>query len=199
MGILDDVKKIKLPVTNLPILRAIKNRFSPRVFSSENIPQKDIEIIIEAARLAPSARNIQPWFFYQVLSGTLEFDKLLTCLPERNMWVKTAPIVIMACFDPKEPNGSDNRWALYDLGAAVLSFILQATELKYYCRQIGIFDQEKARQEFLIPDNFCPFTLIAIGKMGDEKDYQKADPEIIQKELILNSKKTVILENLKIR
>ncbi len=199
MKIVEEILKTRLPKTNLLVLDAIKNRFSPRVFSSDSIPQENIEIILEAARHAPSGRNYQPWFFYYVKQGTKEYEKLFTCIPERNFWAKTAPVIIVACCDPTDPKEVKNRWALYDLGASVMSLILEATELKYSCRQIGSFDWGKTKQEFSIPDPYEPFTLIAIGKMGTEDDYQKADKEIVEKELVPNPKKTKISENLKIR
>ncbi len=196
MLITERIKQIRIPPTNFPVLDNIKKRFSPRIFSSTPIPQSDLDAIFEASRLAPSGRNHQPWFFYLARAGTTEYAKLFTCIPERNMWAKTAPVIIIACYDPIEPKDETNRWAIYDLGAAVMSLVLQATELNYACRQIGSFDWTKTKQEFSIPDPLLPFTLIAIGKMGTEEDYQKADPEIIQKELVPNPRKPKIYQDL---
>ena len=39
------------------------SRFSPRVFSNEEVPNNNLEIILEAARFSPSSYNRQPWFF----------------------------------------------------------------------------------------------------------------------------------------
>lgn len=196
MTILENVRKTKILNTNLLVLNCIKKRFSPRVFSSSPIPQSDLNTIFEAARLAPSARNHQPWFFYYAKKGTAMYEKLFTCIVDRNFWAKTAPIIVIACYDPTEPNDEVNRWATYDLGAAVLSLVLQATELGYHCRQIGSFDCNGAKQKFSIPDPFLPFTLIAVGKMGTEEDYKKANPEIIKKELEPNTRKSVIFQEL---
>jgi len=196
MTILDKVKTVRIPSTNLRVLDSIKKRFSPRVFSSEQIPQSDLDIIFEAARLAPSGRNHQPWFFYVTHIKTPEYEKIFSYIPERNFWAKTAPVIIIACYDPTEPKDGNNRWATYDLGASVMSLVLQATELNYYCRQIGSFDWDKMKQEFSIPDPLQPFTLIAVGKIGTEEIYQKADQETVQKELEPNSKKPKIYQNL---
>lgn len=176
-----------------------KKRFSPRVFSADPVPQEDIEIIFEAARLTPSARNLQPWHFYKVLKGSPEHDELFKCIPDRNIWAKTAPVIIVACYDPTEPNDGKNRWAIYDLGASVMSMIIQATDLGYYCRQIGSFDWGKVKSKFSIPDPLVPFTLITIGKIGTEKDFLNAGKEIIEKELSSNTKKVGILDNLNLK
>ncbi len=197
MSIVENINKIRTPQTSLPVLECIKRRFSPRVYSAEPIPEADLEIIFEAARLAPSARNRQPWFFYVARQDTAEYEKLFTCIPDINQWAKTAPVIILACSDPTEPIETTNRWALYDLGAAVMSLVLQATELNYACRQIGIFDREKTKQSFSIPNPLSPYLLIAIGKMGTEEDYRRADPELIKKELDPKPRKAKIYEDLK--
>ena len=197
MSIVENINKIRTPQTSLPVLECIKKRFSPRVYSAEPIPETDLEIIFEAARLAPSARNYQPWFFYVARRGTPEFEKLFACVPDINLWAKTAPVIIVACYDPSEPKDITNRWATYDLGAAVMSLILQATELNYACRQIGLFDQGKTKQVFSIPDPLLPYVLIAMGKMGTEEDYQRAGEELIQRELDPRPRKTKIFEDLK--
>ena len=199
MKIVENILKIRLPKTDLRVLDIIRKRFSPRIFSSDIIPQNDIDMIIEGARLAPSARNYQPWFFYQVRIGTTEYEKLFECINERNFWAKTAPVIIVACCDNTEHQDKINRWAQYDLGSAVMSLIFQATELKYSCRQIGTFDWIKVKNKFSIPDPFQPFVLIALGKIGSEDDYQKADKVIIEKELIPSSRKSVVTNNLKMR
>jgi len=196
MSISEEITKARTPQTDLPVLDCIRRRFSPRVFSSAPVPLTDLDIIFEAARLAPSGRNHEPWFFYMARAGTPEYERLFSCIPERNMWAKTAPVVVITCYDPTEPKDGTNRWAIYDLGAAVMSLVLQATELNYSCRQIGSFDWEKTKKEFSIPKPLQVFSLIAIGRMGTEEDYQKAGPEIVQKEMAPNPKKSHIYQDL---
>jgi nitroreductase len=188
----DDIIQRRLPVTDLNILEPMQQRFSPRVFSSAPIPQADFDVIFEAARLTPSGRNHQPWFFYTANNHTNAHEKLSACLPERNGWALTAPTLIICCYDPSEPKDGVNKWSQYDLGAAVMSLVLQATQMGYYCRQIGSFDMEKTKTDLSIPDPLVPFTLVAIGKIGDEQDYSSAPQEIIDKELESFSRKEKI-------
>lgn len=199
MTIVDTIRKNRLQSSQKPILDIFKKRFSPRVFSDTPVPHDDIDTIIEAARLAPSGRNHQPWFFYIATVGTKEYDMLFTCIPERNMWAKTAPVLLVACVDPMEPKDGTNIWAQYDLGAAVMSLVLQATAMGYNCRQIGSFDKDKTKQTFNIPDPFFPFIIITLGKMGEEKDYEKADALLVEKDTAPNPRKTAIAGNLKIK
>jgi nitroreductase len=198
MNTIEKVKKNRIPKTKISVLNIIKARFSPRIFSPKNVPFQDLKIILEAARLTPSARNYQPWFFYVSKIKSQSYQKIMACLEEKNfLWAKTSPIIIVACYDPTDTIDKTNKWAVYDLGASVMSLVYQAHDLGYYCRQIGIFDSDKIKQELSIPNPLIPFTLVALGKIGDEKDYQHADPEIIKKELTPNTKKAKIFEILK--
>jgi nitroreductase len=197
MTIVDDVIAIRIPKPKFNVLEPIKKRFSPRVFSSEQISEDEMNTVFEAARLAPSAKNLQPWYFYVAYKGTEGYNKLLSCIPDNNKWCACAPVLILACYDPTQPRYDTNPWVLYDLGQAVVSLVLQAQELVIYARQIGIFDLDKAKEIFKIPDPYKAYVTIAIGKMGTEKDYQKANPEIVNKDLTEMKRKETIFEELK--
>ncbi len=181
-SIKNQIVSIRKPKTTLPVMNSIKERFSPRVFSQTGIPKSDIELMFEAARLSPSARNHQPWKFFTIKKDSEAYFTLLDCIPERNLWCTTASLFIVCSYDPSEPKDGTNKWCLYDLGAACLSLVLQAQELGYYSRQIGSFDIEKAKSALKIQDPYNPFVLIAMGKLGNEEDYKKATDEIIEKE-----------------
>jgi len=196
MSLRDEIISCRTPVTQHDVSDPMKERFSPRVFSSTPIPETDLDVIFEAARLAPSGRNHQPWFFYTADKSSDTHKKLSACLPERNSWALSAPTLIVCCYDPTEPKDGVNKWAQYDLGAAVMSLVLQATQMGYYCRQIGSFDTDKTKADLSIPDSLIPFTLIAIGKIGDEQDFSSAPKEIIDKELEPFSRKEKIWKSL---
>lgn len=192
MSVIDEVLLTRTPQPAFPVLNSIQKRFSPRVFCMDPIPEDDLKTIFEAARWAPSGRNHQPWKFWWARNGSLGYEKIAAALPERNYWAKSAPVLIVACFDPTEPKDGRNKWAEYDLGAAVMSLVLQAQELGYYCRQIGSFDCEKAKHILEIADPFQPMAIIAMGKMGKESDYANANNEFVQKDLAANPRKDKI-------
>jgi len=150
------------------------SRFSPRVFLSEEVPNSDLEIILEAARFSPSSYNRQPWFFYVGKKGSSGFEELSQTLVEGNFWAKEAPVLILACYIKVDKYGK-NEYAQYDLGQAVSAFVYQAQILGYYTHQMAGFDKEKAKG--LVDKNHTPFVLIALGKIGD---YEKADEKIVE-------------------
>ncbi len=176
----DEIIKIRKPQVRFPVIQPIADRFSPRHFSSEKIPIKVINSIFEAARLAPSGHNYQPWYFYWTKNTDKTFEKIVSCFPQSNYWAKTAAVFIVACYLPKN-EGEDNPFALYDLGAAVISLLLQAQSLGYYARQIGNCDTKKLKELLNFNKDHKPFIVIALGKIGDysniEEIYLKKDSQ----------------------
>ena len=171
-----NIIKIRSPKPKHKVIKEIANRFSPRFFSDEAIREKDLRSIFEAARLAPSARNRQPWFFYYTEKGRTAFDKLASCIPGKHSWAKQAPFYILACSVRDE----ESEYLMYDLGQAVISLVLQAQSLGYCARQVGNFDRQKAKNLLKLPDNHFPFVIVVLGKIGD---YSKAPEEIVEMDL----------------
>ncbi|GIW64389.1 MAG: hypothetical protein KatS3mg092_0322 [Patescibacteria group bacterium] len=168
-----DILKIKENKTNLNITPFFKQRFSPRVFSSEQVSDNDLKIIFEAVRWTPSSFNQQPWYFYVAKKGSQGFDKLSSLLVDGNFWAKEAPILILGCFIKNGQYG-ENYYAQYDLGQAVATLVYQAQILGYYSHQMAGFDHEKAKT--LVDENYTPWVMIAMGRLGD---YEKAPQAII--------------------
>ena len=196
MSIVDEVLKVRPPKPKFEVLSSILKRFSPRVFSGAALEEGYIHRILEAARLTPSARFHQPWFFYVIKKDTISHNKIALCLPDRNKWALRPPIIIIACYDPKEPAGEQNQWAQYDLGAAVMALVLQAQDLGIYARQIGSFSVEEVKKQFDIKEQYIPFTLIALGKLGTEKDYAESESLYVEKDLMPPKRKDKIYTEL---
>lgn len=74
-----------------PVTPHFVERWSPRAYTGEAIPDADLHRILEAARWAPSASNLQPWVFLYARRGTPDFDRFLGLLAEGNRgWAKQA-------------------------------------------------------------------------------------------------------------
>ncbi len=93
----------------------------------------------------------------------------VSCLaPKNQLWAKDAPLLIMACANEEfSHNGSANRWAQYDTGAASENICLQATSMGLFAHQMGGFDAERAHKIFKIPQQITPVAMIAVGYYGD--------------------------------
>ncbi|OGK13149.1 hypothetical protein A3C98_02885 [Candidatus Roizmanbacteria bacterium RIFCSPHIGHO2_02_FULL_37_15] len=177
-NIRDKIFKVRKPKPNFPVFKEIKERFSPRHFSSESIPEKDLQSILEAARWTPSGFNFQPWYFYWAKHGEASFNKIVACLAKYNRYAKNAAVLIVACY-LKKSQGKKSYYR-HDLGAAAMSLVLQAQHLGYYTRQMGEFNNRKLLVSLAIDKEHHPFVIIALGRLGD---YEMIDSSLLKREL----------------
>ena len=112
----------KLADTHPRVHELIRSRWSPRSFSSREVSDSDLKLVLEAARWAASSYNEQPWRFFIARKGDeAGFEKLLHLLvPQNQAWAKSAPVlIIMAAKKTFSHNKSPNAYALHDAGAAL--------------------------------------------------------------------------------
>lgn len=185
-----DIFNLKKSKLKAEIIDVLKDRFSPRVYSEEEVSSKDLDSMIEAARWSPSAMNNQPWFFYTVKKGSPSFKILTNSLGDRNYWAKKAPVLILACYIKENEFG---EYGQYDLGQAVFSLVIQAKSLGYHSRQMADFNKEQVKNDLKIQNSFFPWVVIAIGKIGD---YTKADVTSIKKDNLDRKRKETICQKI---
>ncbi len=146
------------------------DRWSPRAFLSDPIDPRLIEMLLEAARWAPSCMNEQPWRFVYTKTAQ-DHELFVSALQEKNqVWAKNAPVV-MFIFAKKtfEQSGAPNKWALFDCGAAWLSIALQARKLGLYSHAMAGFIPEKVFEVTNVPaDHFDVAAAVVIGKRTDK-------------------------------
>jgi len=147
----------------------IRNRWSPYSFDpARPIAPADLRLIFEAARWAASSMNAQPWRFLVGRRGHPTFDRLFSILMDFNkLWAHNAQVLILSSAATAFDDGNANRWAPYDLGAAVNQMILQAQALGIHARQMGGFHADKAIEEFQLPAGFTPYSVTALGYPGE--------------------------------
>ena len=143
-------------------------RWSPRAFLSEPIPDKHLLTMFEAARWSPSCFNAQPWRFVYATLGEQK-TALLDALVESNReWASRAPVIAYAfSYNIFDHNGKPNRWAEFDTGAAWMALTFQANQLGYHTHAMGGFDTNRVCEVCDIdPDTHTALCGIAIGKIG---------------------------------
>ena len=146
----------------MDVFEAIEKRRSIRNYEPTPVPEEKLEKILEAARLAPSARNRQPRHFIVVtdaekrkaLSGGM-FAKFL----------KQSPVVIAACGDER----AAPKWHAIDVAIAVENMVLAATGEGLGTCWIGSFDENKVRDTLKIPKNLRVIVLLAVGYPSDRE------------------------------
>jgi nitroreductase len=155
--------------TNFPVHNLIRERWSPRAFASKPVEPAVLASLFEAARWAPSSNNEQPWAYLVATKDDSEnFAKTLSVLVEFNAaWAKEAPVLMIAVSRLNFQNGTPNRNAFYDTGAATALLSVEATARGLAVHQMAGFDHAKAKQVFEIPEDWEPIAAIAIGYPGD--------------------------------
>jgi nitroreductase len=155
--------------TNFPVHDLIRHRWSPRAFAEKPVEPSVLASLFEAARWAPSSSNEQPWAYLVATKDEKEnFAKTLGVLVEFNAgWAKEAPVLMIAVSRLNFQNGTPNRNAFYDTGAATALLSVEATARGLAVHQMAGFDPAKAKQVFEIPEDWEPIAAIAIGYPGD--------------------------------
>lgn len=156
-----------------PADRMFVDRWSPRGFARDQIPEGVLNTFFEAARWAPSAFNSQPWRFVFALRDQSEFETFLTPLIEFNQcWARYAAALIYLLskkdsIPPGKTEAQLSRTHSFDSGAAWANFANQATAAGWAAHGMSGFDVEKARTMLRVPRGFAIEIAIAVGRKGD--------------------------------
>ena len=156
------------------VMQEIKQRWSPRAFSSEKIPENDIQALMEAACYAPSCFNEQPWRFL-IASKEKELNVMRDLLTEKNQrWAKKAPLLILILTHRYFAyNGKENRWCQFDSGTAWGYLSLEAQKRGLITHGMGGFKRQKTRETLNISEDYEIIAVIAVGKMGNKDEMEE--------------------------
>lgn len=164
----------------------IAKRESCRNFSERKVDRALLEKCLEAARLAPSACNSQPWSFIAV-SSEETVKRVALCLQELglNEFTSKCPAFIIVTQEPvklkKEITDSmdEQQFAKIDIGFATAQLCLAATDLGLGTCIIGWFNETKLKELLNIADEKQIRLVICIGySQEDEEKKQKERKDI---------------------
>ncbi|NMB41840.1 MAG: nitroreductase family protein [Firmicutes bacterium] len=135
----------------MDVFTAIKKRRSIRRFKSNPLSDEIIFKLLDAARHAPTAGNVQPWKFFVVRDKDMQSKLAKAALGQT--WMTTAPVIVVVCADLVRSGASYGRrgaelYALQDTAAATQNMILCAVGEGIACCWVGAF-REKAAAEAL--------------------------------------------------
>ncbi|MCX5751719.1 MAG: nitroreductase family protein [Candidatus Saganbacteria bacterium] len=161
------------------VLDIIKERFSVRQYKDQPIEDEKLNLILEAARLAPSASNSQPWHFY-VVRDKNKIKALGEKMPIGsqviiNSFISQAPIVIVATAGPISILHKvvafivNKRWFYLDVAIALEHMVLTAWELGIGSCWIGWFDEKKIKKLIDIPQGEEVVALLTLGYSKEER------------------------------
>jgi nitroreductase len=146
----------------------LAGRWSPTRFdTAHRISDGDVELMLEAARWAPSAGNSQPWAFIVGTNGTDIHARLTKHLAGSSRAWATDASVLVANLSHRYVQDTDweySEFSLYDLGQAVAHMTIQAQALGLLTRQFRAFNREALHAEFAVPEHWEIATMTAIGR-----------------------------------
>lgn len=171
----------------------ISKRRSVRNYKSDPVEKEKLMQIFEAARLAPSACNAQPWKFVVVEDPQLKEDvvkKGLNNLVVPNKWAASAPVVIAVCSKTKffvhnvAEKIQDVDYHLIDLGIACEHLVLKAEELGLGTCYIGWFRGKEIKKILNLPGSYTVECLIILGYPRDADKERKPTPRKTIEEIV---------------
>ncbi len=143
----------------------IKMRRSTRKYNSKDLPDRLLYNILEAARWAPAAGNIQNTRILVIRDPRKKRIIANSCLEQE--WISEAPVILIVCSDsgsllniyPKK----GKFYAIQNTSAAIQNMLLEATSLQVSSCWIGAFSEQELHHELNIPSDIDIFAVITLG------------------------------------
>ena len=141
----------------MDLFETIRKRKSTRSYMQAPVADEALIKVLNAARMAPSAGNIQPWHFIIVKDEDKRARIAKGC--RYGKFLTESPVVIVACGNKK----ASPRWHLIDTAIAVEHIVLAATALELGTCWIGMFNEKQIRGMLNLPERFEILALLALG------------------------------------
>ena len=153
-----------------PIEALLLDRWSPRAMSGAALTDAELSSLLEAARWAPSASNVQPWRILYARRDTEHWSTFFDLLmPGNQPWAQHAGALLLFVSQHSTDEGKAVPTHSYDTGAAWMSLALQGTAMGLVVHGMAGFDYERARSSIGVPDSYTVEAMAAIGHAGDVK------------------------------
>lgn len=169
-------------VIYMEVFEAIRTRRSIRVYEDRPVEEDKLRIVLEAARLAPSAGNRQPWRFIIVTDPKvkeeikLAKERRISPSPENaskrpfKSPIETAPVLVVGCAMPSESFPGTDFWKI-DVSIALQNLVLAAWEQGLGTCWIGVFHEEEEVKKILgLPEGARVVAMVTLGYPAEKKE-----------------------------
>jgi nitroreductase len=171
--------------------KLLLERWSPRAFDGSEMPQEDLDVILEAAGWAPSAYNVQPWTFLYARRGDANWDLLMAQLIEFNQsWAKDASALVYIVSDKfmrSDKGNTENHSHSFDAGAAWALAALQAQAMGYHTHGMTGLKFGEAEKALGIPEDHRLEAAFVIGKAAGKEIL----PDFLQEREVPSTRKPI--------
>lgn len=157
----------------------LRQRRSPYAIDPvRSVPEGDVLALFEAARWMMSSYNAQPWRYIVGVRNRSPktWQKVLDVLAEGNRpWARNAPVLALGVVEHTfEHDGSRNKAATHDLGAASAGLTVEASARGLVVHQMIGLDPDRAREVFHLAPSQEVLTALAIGYRGSAEEIPEA-------------------------
>lgn len=156
----------------MDFIDSVNTRYSSRAYKDTPVEKEKLDLILEAGRMAPTAKNLQP---VKVLAVTSE-DGLGRIGKTANIYGAPAAFIVCgdteACFERKFDG---MKFHQVDATIVTTQMMYEATDLGLGSVWIGWFDPAVISEEFGLPDNMFPVNILAVGYKDDETSRNKGN------------------------
>ncbi len=148
-------------------IAAIMSRRSIRQFEvNAEVKEEDLRTILEAGNMAPTAGNLQPFYF--IVVRDLQQRQRIQQAAFGQELLGQVPLIIAVCVDPERSahygDVGRNHWCLLDAANATENMLLAAHALGYGTCWVGGFDPNQAREVLGLPPGFRVVSLVPVGR-----------------------------------
>ncbi len=150
----------------MEVSEAIKRRRSTRAFTEEAVSDEDVKKLLESARWAPSAGNIQPWEFVVVRRTEVKSELSAAALDQ--YFIEEAPVVIVVCADENRSargygSRGANLYCIQDTAAATQNILLAACAMSLGACWVGAFHEDDVKAALNLPAGVRPVAIVPVG------------------------------------
>ena len=145
----------------MDFLELAKERYSVRKMSPKKVKQEDLNKILEAARLAPTAKNMQRQRLL-IINTKEGIEKIKQCT-QCDFGASTIIVISYEKDDAENESDFSRKYGLIDTGIVATHMCLEATNLGLGTTMVGLFDRELTSKLFNIPKKYQPELLLPIG------------------------------------
>jgi len=151
----------------MDVKQAIDQRRAYRSLEPIEVTEELVGQLGEAASLAPSCFNNQPWRFVFVHAPEA-LEDVRAGLPKGNAWMQAASMIVVV-FSRKELDCviRGREYFLFDVGMGTAFLILRATELGLVAHPVAGYDEGHVKRVLGIPEEMTALTLVAVGKHSE--------------------------------
>lgn len=155
-------------------------RYSCRNYTNENVSDEDLAYILECARIAPSAVNLQPWRFYVITSDALRTD-VISCY--KREWIAQAPVYLICTVRHDEEwvrRMDGKQHGNIDIAIAAEHIILAATERGLGSCWVCNFDAERLHSLLSLPEEEEAAVIIPIGHIDTAVEVKRTERKSVE-------------------